>query len=801
MVASLRLDRTRKGTRAWITNPRSPVKMPHPNAEVIPEDAVFNSAYSRALSDFRDEDAAQGIAFGVADEFTATVEKKMSRQRDRDGGTHPVENPAYYLDAIITLENRKRKEQIIKEHKKGKQALSKTDLWLWIIEDLLHYAKSRKSPYMATAMMMVLCDLPSFKIPMLYSYLADGDSDSDEVRDDSTFRRYKLNYIIPEMRKRYDSFVEVQQIEKNEKRLAKEAHTERYREMFETWLEQLTPLHPQCFLPNSFDPSAMEEEYINQNASVYPDGIERNRKHIMQCPKCLTRFLAAVGFADWKESFTPPRITLQGPDSGDNDPSGRTKPRNVPAQPLAMMKRMLDRRSIRRQRLSLKSLFVAVDTGAPRKIHLNQTIELRLSDGDRLIRVSGKDWQGRLPLDSHLISWNEDIITEQPILYTTLLKGDRVLQFSVRYHPDMMSATAVVEYLSVPKHSPEHNGVRAPIWPELLPAGGLAAVGVAVVLLTSLASSLWPKHRTSEPVADSGLARFKNTTSAEIESSKNTVAAEPKRLRVESPRETDNTTKIANQSGEKARAVPRRYQQAGNDLNVKESRLRRSKSKAKQANFDIAKSRHSNGLEMIGSAMSKAVKKTKKGAGSVAGSLVKRIGNLISASPATPPGEPVFGTNEPAITDGSKVLASSPESAPPVPSGVSGTGVRNLSAASLDMLSTEPSIVGIVTDVDDQPVPLANILLKPHKCETRDVEVISSGQSDIGVGALSRADGRFTLRHAGDGTYDLLVQKAGFIVARRDGIKVLKGAAVPSVQIRLESERVPETSGERSYQR
>src|SRR5205085_782682 len=109
---------------------------------------------------------------------------------------------------------------------------------------------------------------------------------------------------------RYGLFTEVQKFEKNEGRYVKEADTERYLEMFRHWLEQLTPLYPQCFLPDSFDPYEMEKNYITGSVSAYPDEDERKRKHIMQCPKCLTKFLGAANFVDWVQSFVPPKITL-----------------------------------------------------------------------------------------------------------------------------------------------------------------------------------------------------------------------------------------------------------------------------------------------------------------------------------------------------------------------------------------------------------------------------------------------------------------------------------------------------------
>lgn len=764
MVASLRLDPSREITQNRTPNVRSPVRLPHMSPENLSEDAVFNSAFNRAWSNFKDDDAAQVIAFAVADSFTATWEKKMAGQSQKSGGYLPKQNPASYLDTLITLENQARKDILIARHIKGKQPLGRSDFWLWFIEDVLHYAKTHRSPYMAVAMLMVLCDFHSFKVFALYWYLAQ----TKNIRDDSTFRRCKLDYIMPEMGVRYGPFTNAQRFEKNEERYVKEADTKRYLEMFRHWLEQLTPLYPQCFLPNSFDPYRMEKDYILCNVSDYPDEDERKRKHIMQCPKCLTQFLGAAGFVDWIQSFVPPEITLRGPDSGDeDDPSNRTKPRNLAPQQLALMKKMLGRRNIRRQRLSFKSLFVAVDNGGFQKIRPNKIIKIPLKDGNSLIRVSGKDWRGKLPLDTHLISWDEDLLDEQAIRYTTVLDNDRELQFSVEYQPDMLNATATIEYVVTPERSRERALAPASIWPRVIgtSAAGLAIVGVAALLLISSRS----KIRTDRPPNNSALATIKTTMSPEPNSSPATPVApatSPVKVAKESyPTMTVGTETPRNKSG----AVRSQRRQFERERYVNESRLRGDGSKLKQEGLAKAKSQPRRFFEIlgntgrvVGSSLSKGGNKAKKGIESG----LKAIGNLIPASPYTP----LSNTGVPNAGAGTQLSSASPYPPP----------------------STAPAVTtltGIVTDLDDRPVPFAIILFRARRPNASSSPTISSGQ----VAVVCNSEGRFAVRYTTGEVYDLVTEQDGFALASNMGVKVSREtASAPRVHIKLQSEKVPE---------
>lgn len=702
------------------------------NHETLSLEQALNSAYSRAWSDFEDDGLAEEIAIDVADEFMQTWQQKMAEQPQKEGGYNPVLNPAYYLDQLITLQTKRRKDEFIKLHREGKKTLSTEDFWFWFIEDLLDYAKKHKSPYMATAMLMVLCEYQSPEIHKLYGYVAK----SRNLVDYSIYRRYKLENIHPHMKKRYGMFTEIRDAGKNE-RYVKESDTERYLEMFKSWLEQLTPLYPECFLPDSFsyNPHEIEKRYISYNVTGYPDAVERKRKHIMQCPKCLTKLLKAARFQDWTKSFAPPKINLQGPDSGSDGPlSGRAEPREFNPQLVSLVKKILGKRNIRRQRLSLNSLFVAVDNGKPQKVLPNQTIQIHLEDGDSVIRVSGEDWRGRILLDTHFISWDEDLVEEQPVRHVTDLNGGRRLELYITYQPDgrgnFNSGTAKLTYATKPGVLPsgEDQGAPIAIWsPWVKVAAGLVLVPTLSWAAYSLLSKPILKiHKAADAGADFSSSQIKPSSDSNLSGNSNALspqAAAPTTSAVESNDNLENNNETV-QNSDGALSVP--HLQTTKHPNVQKAKAISPKPRPKQGDPQMANSRRTRFP-----ASSNIKKMTEDRA------LSPKPNNLLS---------PFFPTS-----------------------------------ALIPI-----SVTGIVTNVYNEPVPLAKIIFKAHGSGHSEIDIISGGE----VGAISNSAGRFAMprRYVRAGKYAYIVKKKGFATVRGECFQVGR-ETIHSIHIKLTPKR------------
>jgi hypothetical protein len=698
------------------------------NYENLSLEQALDSAYSRGWSDFKDEDLAEEIAIEVADEFMQTWQQKMADQPRKEGGYNPALNPAYYLDQLITLQTKRRKDEFIRKHREGKKALSTEDFWFWFIEDLLDYAKKHKSPYMATAMLMVLCEYQSPEIHKLYGYVAQ----SRDMVDYSIYRRYKLEKIHPHMNKRYGTFTEIRDAGINE-RYVKDVDAEPYLEMFKSWLEQLTPMYPECSLPDSFsyNPNEIEKRYIGYNVTGYPDEVERKRKHIMQCPKCLTKLMKAARFQDWTKSFAPPKIKLQGPDLGNNGLSfGRAKPRKFNPQSIGLVKKILGKRNIRRQRLSLNSLFVAVDNGKPQKVSPDQTIEIHLEDGDSTIRVSGKDWRGRLLLDTHLISWDGDLAEEQPVRYITNLRGGLRLEFYVTYQTDelgdLSGGTARIVYAAKPDLLPSRANLREPIWPTLAKAAAYLVLAPALCLAAYV---LLLKPPTENHEAGN----------ANLSSSETNPSSDPNFLgnRIAPSSQASTSTTNATESNDNSKKRNEVVQNS--DRTVSEPRPQTNK--------------HPHA----------------------------RKAKPLSQKPRPKQGDPQID-----ILQGQRFLESSNITRSRRDRALS---LKNNNLPSRSVLMSVPpaiSVAGIIANTDNKPIPFAKIIFKVHGSDKSNVYSISSGE----VGAVSDSAGRFAIprRYVRTGHYDYVVRKKGFETAGEKRLKLERGA-IRSIYIKLKPER------------
>ncbi|MDT4955650.1 MAG: hypothetical protein QOJ02_3788 [Acidobacteriota bacterium] len=685
---------------------------------------VLNSAYSRGWTDFKDANLAEDIAIDVADEFTQTWQQKMEEQPSTEEGYNPGLNPAYYLDRLITLQTQQYKDELIKR-RKSRKALSKEDLWLWFVEDLLDYAKSHRSPYMAVAILMVLCEYQSLEIHELYGYVAQ----SRHLTDDSIYRRYKLDKIHPSMTIRYKPFTKLQGAGINE-RFVKESNIDGYIEWFKFWLEQLTPLYPECFLPDSFDPYDMEKQYIRSyNVTDYPDAVERKRKHIMQCPKCLTKLLRAARFRDWTTSFAPPHINLPGPGPGDGPSDDRTKPREYDPKKVSLVKKILGKRNIRRQRLSLRSLFVGVDNNKLQKIYPNQMIQIHLKDGASAIRVYGKDWRGRLPLDTHLISWDEDLLDEQPVRYITKLRDGRKLEFTLKYQPDMRSAIAEITYVS--KQGVLPVGKPEPIWAwqTLAKVAAAVAIGVTFLLLNvypsrvgnSLATSFQLKTLTND-LANESDAVTTQTDAASSSTSWDIEKALPSKVSKPAVTITQVNDKLENQNEFQSVggnvSTPRRYSnsQAGAISPKRTSERNASR---------IAKARRSPDPSYLS---------------------VHKIRRSRSIPPES---------NNPAS-------ASQP-------------------VTSSDMMS----IFGVVTNNRNRYVPYGNISFEIQVANMNRPQPVLGKRFGL---SYSNSRGRFRVCNLMVGTYDVTVMSEGYETKKISSLKVWEGMRQP-ISIKLDFER------------
>lgn len=404
------------------------------STEELPLKYIASAAFSRSFGNFQDEKLARRTAIAVAAEFSVQWQQKLSAQSQQGGGYLLKLNTSYYLDQLISSHNQRIKDAYLKDWNRRK-ALTAEDLWIWFLEDLLDFAKKHRPTYMAVSILKVLCDYTNAEIYEIYGEI---DTGRYTTGDDSIFRRLKVDNILPYMNKRYAPFTEVKEAGKGEKRYVKESNIDDYLQMFELWLKQLSPLIPPCPDPDHFrDLDVLEKQYINYNVTGSPDSAERKRIHIMQCPECLTKLLNAAKFRNWSNSFSVPKMTLAVSKSRGSGPkSDRTKPKELDQGTIDLMQTLLDKNDMRRQRLSLRSLFVAVDNDKPRKLSLNQTFRIHIEEGSSVIRISGKDWRGMLPLDTHFILWDSQLLDQQPIRYITKLRDGRTLECLLTYEFD-----------------------------------------------------------------------------------------------------------------------------------------------------------------------------------------------------------------------------------------------------------------------------------------------------------------------------------------------------------------------------
>jgi len=730
---------------------------------------------------------AAELAYAAVVEFQATCEAKMREQSQNEGGYNPKQNPAYYLDALITVINQSHKDFLIKRHLKGKQPLSKVDLWLWFIEDLLHLAKAKRAPHMAVAVLMILCGFRSFKVAMLYWYL----DQSREQQDDSTFRRSKPRFM-DELEERYDPFTEVRRVQKNERRYVKEVSVKEYGRMFEEWLQQLTPLYPTCVLTgnSAIDCETLEQEYITGNIAQYPDNEERIKQHMIQCPKCLRKLLSAAGFADWTESFAPPAITLPGSNS-DESPSDRTKPQQLPAPMLALLKTRLRRSSMRRQKLPLESLVVAVDNGRPKKIRLNQEIHMHVKAGNSLIRISGKHWWQRVPLDSHLISWDESL-AGRTVRFRTVLK-ERPLEFLLHYQLDLKGATVDVRYSN---GQPDRVLQLAPLPLQLAKGGALLAVSFAVLLLCTTIAS-WSRGKGSK-LTDNSNANFGRAATGR--GADNIIANSNAR---EGLITSSKNVRHPRSQGKPTRANPTvdRKNSSAKPFAI-ESKLRGIAAKGKTVRREGADlypaGVRSRGNRSFWSDFTRKVRDLTTPVVKAAKPFIKRAGSAIStASKPAPVGESrrgLSGIDLAAAMDASSptLLASPAGGFADVVQATLNPPATNTADLTSHPLAPAPSafvtLTGIVTDTNDSPVPFAIVSFRARRPGESPVRMFSRAQ----IAVVCDAAGEFRVRYTTAEMYDLMVERTGFVPASEVGIRVARDSrSAPRLHIQLQREKGP----------
>lgn len=398
---------------------------------------VTDMAFSRAIHSLRDLDLAEKVAIEVADAFETWCKPAHLDLDTCYPALSKVEtNKLLQIDSLISKKILPYKRQMEWEYRAGVRQLDEDVMNIWFIEELMGFALDHDFSYTAIGICDLLYGYDSNDVMRIYEALDPNSSLHPDV-----YRRRKRR-MIDALGKRLGDFLEFERTgDKKNLRIKKPDDLSRISWLIEDWLNWLTPLLPDCQLPDeNFSLGAGSSDLFYFLALVYGGSedylAERKRIHSLVNPYCFSNLARSLNIPSLEQRMALPAFLL----SNARGKRRRHQFSRLTPQPLDQKRREridaeLDQRRKRREELSLDTVTVAVD-GAERgvvSLDKRQALRLRLKEGAGLIEFKGHDKEGSIPIGTHVLHWDQSAIGKEPNVYHINVQGKQILPYTIKY--------------------------------------------------------------------------------------------------------------------------------------------------------------------------------------------------------------------------------------------------------------------------------------------------------------------------------------------------------------------------------
>lgn len=405
----------------------------------ILRDAVLERAYEVSAYILRDAKRAKSVAIEVAAsiEVPYRIVEEPSGSNGKSNRQYKVKEPSLLLDQLIYEKVTVQEKLQELAHKNGVRPLTQEEMIIRFVKKIVEYAINHNSFYMVAGLHRVLFNYPIHDARKIFQLLVPCPDDKKPSADD--FRHHKKRFVDL-LERRFRDFVEVVEYgEQNERRFKKHYDPRRYYLLVEQTLDLLTPSLTDCPLQinkleniddvrNSLYSYASTQENNDENLT------ERTRMHMLAHLFCFAHLQSLLKLAPAEQVLEIPMFNMTN--NGGHLGSPPFDRQTVPKLTAGDKKRMyaeLDSRRKRGKKIPLEEVEVVVDDIERGTLSLDESrpVHIELEEGAGIIEFRGSDKKGSIPLGMHSLSWDENMVSDEPESYRMMMKGGREVKFTI----------------------------------------------------------------------------------------------------------------------------------------------------------------------------------------------------------------------------------------------------------------------------------------------------------------------------------------------------------------------------------
>lgn len=337
-------------------------------------------------------------------------------------------NDLHLLQTIVYDET----EKYEKEQETNQKTIDEKTFLVHFIKHLVKITLKHNSFYVTIGLTRLLYNYSTAQAAEIYNQVVQNPS---RVKDDYYWRSRKAR-LMGLIRDRFGPLISVTRVSRGEERFVSKSDSARYYPLVQECLNMFMPWESACPLPPGERPIRGEIDSLIFNGRDPDDEhlIEISRIHALMHINCFERIVAGLNYPAPDGRLELPRICRNDQDDEHDHQQNEAMPNmKLDEKDLKAMSRRIDEYHATRDRTDPEDLRILVNG----REHCSlipgsmKRVDLDLDEDADMIEVRTAPEAGNILLATHYIDYPALLAANEPVEYSTLLKGGQIVTFLV----------------------------------------------------------------------------------------------------------------------------------------------------------------------------------------------------------------------------------------------------------------------------------------------------------------------------------------------------------------------------------